>query len=52
MHVIPVPVGWSAEQAWESIRRGEKLRHPHGEPTWAVVETDEQDRFIGLVCDA
>lgn len=28
VHTIPVPHGWSAEQAWEAIQRGEKLPTP------------------------
>ena len=40
IHTIPVPKGWSAEQAWESIVRGEELKHPLGEPDWAVVEVE------------
>jgi hypothetical protein len=38
IHTIPVPVGWSAEQAWEAISRGEVLEHPNGEPDWTNVE--------------
>ena len=25
VHTIPVPRGWSVEQAWEAIRRGQPL---------------------------
>ena len=39
VHTIPVPRGWSPEQAWEAIQRGE---HFHTgvetpEPSWANV---------------
>lgn len=44
IHVIPVPRGWSIEQAWEHISRGELLTDP--EPGWANVFTDENDRFL------
>lgn len=33
--VIPVPRGWSVEQAWEAISRGDVLADP--EPNWATV---------------
>jgi hypothetical protein len=35
IHTIPVPNGWSVEQAWEAIRRGDELTDP--EPMWANV---------------
>lgn len=41
--MIPVPPGWSAEQAWETVRRGERLP-PAEEETpdgWAQIITDE-----------
>jgi hypothetical protein len=40
VHVIPVPLGWSPEQAWEHISRGLTLDNPYGEPNWAVVEVE------------
>lgn len=49
IHTIPVPLGWSIEQSWEAIRRGDLLTHPRGEPTWANVETDADDHFIGVL---
>ena len=36
IHTIPVPHGWSPEQAWEAIARGDTLTDP--QPTWANVE--------------
>jgi hypothetical protein len=35
IHTIPVPDGWSVEQAWEAITRGDELTDP--EPMWANV---------------
>lgn len=37
IHTIPVPRGWSVEQAWEAIRRGDKLTDP--EPSWVNIES-------------
>jgi hypothetical protein len=48
VHTIPVPVGWSPEQAWESICRGDLLEHPEGEPSWANIETLD-GRFVRLL---
>lgn len=28
VHTIPVPEGWSTEQAWEAIKRGDTLPPP------------------------
>ena len=38
IHVIPVPRGWSPEQAWEAISRGDLLTDP--EPYWSVVRVE------------
>lgn len=46
VHTIPVPRGWSPEQAWEAISRGDLLTDP--EPCWAVVVV-EAGRFVQLV---
>jgi len=35
VHTIPVPHGWSPEQAWEAIKNGDALPDP--EPMWANV---------------
>lgn len=35
VHTIPVPRGWSIEQAWEAISRGDTLKDE--EPDWANV---------------
>ena len=38
VHTIPVPRGWSAEQAWEAIRRGDSMPDPElVELHWANV---------------
>lgn len=39
IHTIPVPKGWSIEQAWEAISRGEGL--PAEEVAWANVEVKD-----------
>lgn len=46
VHTIPVPAGWSIEQAWEAIRRGETLFDR--EPGWANVLV-EGGRFVKIV---
>lgn len=48
VHTIPVPRGWSPEQAWEAICRGDLLTDP--EPQWANVLVKD-GRFVEL-CDA
>ncbi len=48
IHSIPVPLGWSPEQAWESIKRGDLLTDP--EPSWANILVLD-GRFVEL-CDA
>lgn len=50
VHVIPVPRGWSIEQAWEAIQRGDTLHHKRKRPpTWACVVVDEQDRMVKVL---
>lgn len=46
LHVIPVPRGWSAEQAWEAIQRGDLLTDE--QPSWSVVRA-EAERFVRLI---
>jgi hypothetical protein len=46
VHTIPVPRGWSVEQAWEAIRRGDSLSDPF--PRWVNVETDGR-RFVRTI---
>lgn len=47
LHVIPVPFGWSAEQAWEFISRGRKLtRRQQERIDWAIIEVDSGGRFL------
>lgn len=43
VHTIPVPHGWSVEQAWEAISRGDVL--PDAHPAWANVLI-QQGRFV------
>jgi hypothetical protein len=43
IHTIPVPRGWSIEQSWEAITRGDLLTDP--EPMWANVEVNEAGKF-------
>jgi hypothetical protein len=40
VHTIPVPKGWSVEQAWEVLRRGEKLPDS-GEYGWASIVIED-----------
>jgi hypothetical protein len=35
IYTIPVPRGWSVEQAWEAITRGDRLADPR--PCWVNV---------------
>ena len=44
IHTIPVPRGWSVEQSWEAIRRGDLLTDPV--PLWANVEVDPRGRMV------
>ena len=37
IHTIPVPRGWSVEQSWEAITRGDLLTDPDPQG-WANVE--------------
>ena len=39
IHAIPVPRGWSVEQAWEAISRGDLLTDP--DPAWGVVRVED-----------
>ena len=38
IHTIPVPLGWSVEQAWEQVTRNLPLT---GGVTWANVEVKD-----------
>ena len=46
IHTIPVPKGWSIEQAWEAISRGDTL--PTTEQSWANVEVDENEKLVHI----
>lgn len=41
-HTIPVPPGWSPEQAWEHISRAQRLPtdYPESECRWTSVVVD------------
>jgi len=47
IHTIPVPDGWSIEQAWEAISRGDKL--PINTQYWANVEVDKHERLVHVI---
>lgn len=47
IHTIPIPEGWTIEQAWEAIRRGEKL--PEKITTWANIEADENEHLANVI---
>jgi len=53
VRVIPVPCGWSAEQAWEILRRAERLPLPTEENPdgWAQIVTDE-DALVFLMASS
>lgn len=44
-HVIPVPHGWSVEQSWEAISRGDELTDP--KPNWASIEVAD-NRLVAV----
>jgi hypothetical protein len=47
IHTIPVPQGMSVEQAWEMIKRGDRLEDL--DPRWANIETDKEGHFLHLL---
>ena len=47
IHTIPVPQGWSVEQAWEAITREDPL--PKGRPACWVNIVCEGKKFIGFL---
>lgn len=47
IHTIPVPIGWSPEQAWEAIKREEIL--PDKKKTWVNIETDDEDNLVTIL---
>lgn len=47
VHTIPVPAGWSPEQAWEAISRGVLL--PETDVNWANILV--RDGRMIEVCD-
>lgn len=46
IHTIPVPKGWSTEQAWEALRRGDTL--PDTIQFWTNVEVDENENLVHI----
>ena len=46
VHTIPVPRGWSPEQAWQAIKDGILLKDPH--PGWANIIVKD-GRFVELL---
>jgi hypothetical protein len=62
IHTIPVPKGWSTEQAWEALRRGDTLPHtsssdlalrrgdtlPDTIQSWTNVEVDENENLVHI----
>lgn len=48
VHTIPVPRGWSPEQAWEAIARDEYDYLADPEPGWANVRISD-GKFVELV---
>lgn len=46
LHVIPVPRGWSVEQAWEAISRGDLLTD--ADPAWGIARV-VNGRYVGLI---
>lgn len=42
VHTIPVPPGWSAEQAWECISRSERLptNYPESACQWTSIRVE------------
>lgn len=46
VHTIPVPRGWTPEQAWAAIRDGILLKDPH--PGWANIIV-KNGRFVELL---
>jgi len=48
IHTICVPRGWSPEQAWEAVKRGEELPEKD-DSFWVNVETDHLDNFIRII---
>jgi hypothetical protein len=45
VHTIPVPHGWSPEQAWEAIQRGDRLEDPAA--AWVNIVVRD-GRFVEL----
>ncbi len=47
IHTIPVPRGWSVEQSWEAICRGDLLTDPEPQG-WANIET-RNGNFVRVI---
>jgi hypothetical protein len=46
LHTIPVPRGWTPEQAWQAIKDGILLKDPH--PFWANIIV-KNGKFVELL---
>lgn len=44
IHTIFVPAGWSVEQVWETIKRGEKPKYVVDKGVW--VNVDERGKLL------
>lgn len=49
VHTIPVPLGWSPEQAWEAITREQPM--PTGPKRWANILV-EHGKYTQLLTEA
>lgn len=47
IHTIPIPKGWSPEQAWEAIKRND-VPLPQPPQWWTNIET-ESGRFVRVI---
>ena len=47
VHRIPVPSGWSVEQAWEAIRRDDPI--PENGSVWADIAVDADSRMLTVL---
>ncbi len=46
VHTIWVPAGWSAEQVWEAIRRGEPIVPLEDDEAGVWVNVDDDGKVI------
>lgn len=49
IHTIPVPRGWSPEQAWEAMRRNEhKKTFDTDDITWVNIRADDNGNLLKI----